>query len=273
MYLGKWDGGTYEVDIEASPDEGSLGASLCDSVGSEDGAAGEGGAGAAGEGRMGFEDTVQGKLVLECLGKERQLHEEWLNYAKKEKVESSLNDVADISKETKSAVKRQQVFRCRGAWIASALSGSEEARVFQSALPNSLRNRGELNTCSREGGYEGVVDGCDSIQTSFVSRVEDSLGTRPSLDEVERSGVGVVEEGDVGCPRTLVNVHPKISVIHGPLDNRDFDMLDEMEEARGLEVPASGECGRACPPEVCRRGWGRAWKVVRKVGEIMFFEG
>ena len=75
MYLGKWDGGTYEVDTEASPDEGSLGASLCDSVGSEDGAAGEGGAGAAGEGRMGFEDTVQGKLVLECLGKERQLHE------------------------------------------------------------------------------------------------------------------------------------------------------------------------------------------------------
>ncbi|ESW18232.1 hypothetical protein PHAVU_006G023800, partial [Phaseolus vulgaris] len=36
MYLGKWDGGTYEVDTEASSDEGSLGASLCDSVGSEE---------------------------------------------------------------------------------------------------------------------------------------------------------------------------------------------------------------------------------------------
>ncbi|KAL9319625.1 hypothetical protein ACSQ67_011464 [Phaseolus vulgaris] len=121
MYLGKWDGGTYEVDTEASSDEGSLGASLCDSVGSEERA-------------MGFEDTVRGKLVSECLGKERQLHEgvaqvqlrgslnvhgslsrskkekaesliehDSFSYAKKEKVESSLNDVADISKETKSS--------------------------------------------------------------------------------------------------------------------------------------------------------------------------
>jgi len=31
--LGKWDGGASEVDIEASSEEGSVGASLCDSVG------------------------------------------------------------------------------------------------------------------------------------------------------------------------------------------------------------------------------------------------
>jgi len=284
-------------------------------------------------GRMGFEDTVQGKLVSECLGKERQLHEgvaqvqlrgslnvhgslsqskkekaesliehDSFSYAKKEKVESSLNDVADISKETKSAAEKAKsvsdagVIKCnkntpmgsdservgvqfhedgvqgvydrgpssplkvnspwKGCLDSGALSESEEARVFQSALPNSLRNRGELNTCSQEGGYEGVVDGCDSIQTSFVSRVEDSLGIRPSLDEVEQSGVRVVEERDVGCLRTLVNVHPKILVIHGLLDNRDFDMLDEVEEARGLEVPTSGECGRACPPGSLSAGLG-----------------
>ena len=56
--LGKWDGGVSEVDIEANFDEGSVGASLCDSVGSELGVAGDGGVGAVGEGRMENEETV-----------------------------------------------------------------------------------------------------------------------------------------------------------------------------------------------------------------------
>jgi len=63
-----------------------------------------------------------------------------------------------------------------------------------------LRNREDLwntNTCFQDGGHEDAVVGCDSEQTGFVSRVEDSLGTRPSMDELEQSRARVVEEGDV----------------------------------------------------------------------------
>jgi len=103
-------------------------------VGSEFGAAGEGGVGAVGRGRIGNEETVQSKLDPDFLGKERQLHEggaqEQLrgslnvhdplssskkekveslighgsfNSSKKEKVESTFNVVVTISNESKSA--------------------------------------------------------------------------------------------------------------------------------------------------------------------------
>ncbi|ESW26204.1 hypothetical protein PHAVU_003G099400, partial [Phaseolus vulgaris] len=136
MCIGKWDGGGSEVDTEASSDEGSLGASLCDSVGSEFGAAGEGGVGAVGGGRLGNEETVQGKLNPNFLGKERQLHgvvaqahlRESLNvrgslssYKKveslighgsssssmKEKVESTFNAAVNISNEIKAANEKE----------------------------------------------------------------------------------------------------------------------------------------------------------------------
>jgi len=77
LCLGRWVGGGSEVDTEESSDEGSLGASVCDSVDSGIGVAGDGGVGDAGEGRPGVEVevTVQGKLGLSCLGKEHKLHE------------------------------------------------------------------------------------------------------------------------------------------------------------------------------------------------------
>ncbi|KAL9315514.1 hypothetical protein ACSQ67_016515 [Phaseolus vulgaris] len=52
--------------------------SLCDSVGSEFGAAGEGGVGAVGRGRIGNEETVRSKLDPDFLGKERHCTREVL---------------------------------------------------------------------------------------------------------------------------------------------------------------------------------------------------
>jgi len=162
MRLGKWDGGASEVDTEASSDEGSLGGSLCGSLGLEDGAAREGGESAVGEGRMGNEDTVQGKLDSVCLGKERQLHEGVaqdqlrgslnvhgslslskkekaeslighgsISYSKKEKVESSLKVVVDIPKETKSAAEKAKSVSDVGVSKCSKNTpmGSESKRV------------------------------------------------------------------------------------------------------------------------------------------------
>jgi len=338
MCLGKWDGGVSEVDTEASSDEGSLGASLYDFVGSEFGGAEEGGVGVVGEGRMGNEETVQGKLDLDCLGKERQLHEGVaqdqlrgslnvhdslsfskkekveslfghgsLSYSKKEKVESSLNVEVAISKDTKSVDEKAKsdsgvgVIKCSknppmgsdservgasfhvegvqgvndrvpssllkecspliGCLERGALSGKEEVWAFndQTALPKSLRTRRDLkNTCFQDGGYEDIVVGLDSEQTGFVSRVEDSLGTRPSMDELEQSGARVGGEGDDGCSRTSLKDHSKTSVIHRLIDNgsADFDKLDDEEEARRSEVPTSRECGRAFPPGGSSAGLG-----------------
>jgi len=267
MCIGKWDGGGSEVDTEASSDEGSLGASLCDSVGSEFGAAGEGGVGVVGGGRLGNEETVQGKLDPDFLGKERHLHgvvaqahlSESLNVhgslssSKKEKVESligrgssssfmkenvesTFNVAVAISNETKAAdEKAMRVFgeganKCskshsigsvservgasfyvedaqglmhvdRGPYSISkkcspfigrlergAVSGKEEVWAFndQTALPKPLSFIRDLKSkCFQDGGYENVVVGLDSEQTGFVSRVEDSLGTRSLMDESE----------------------------------------------------------------------------------------
>ena len=82
--FGKWDGGGSDVDTEASSEEGSLGASLCDSVGLEfdvvrggrvvvDG--GGGGVEATGGGRAGTGGSVQGKMDSNPLGKACLLHE------------------------------------------------------------------------------------------------------------------------------------------------------------------------------------------------------
>jgi len=68
--FGKWDGGGSDVDTEASSEEGSLGASLCDSVGSKFDVAeggrvtvdGGGRVEATGGGRAGNGGPVQGKM-------------------------------------------------------------------------------------------------------------------------------------------------------------------------------------------------------------------
>jgi len=142
--LGKWNGGASEVDTEeASSDDRSVGASLCDSVGSELGMAEDGGAGAVGGGGMEMEVTVQGKVGPGCLGKGREgrvqdhlrgpinVHDNSLRErvalvgghgslsSKKEKVESYV-EVAS-SKESKSArwvrlPSRRTIRGCRGGF-------------------------------------------------------------------------------------------------------------------------------------------------------------
>jgi len=148
-----------------------------------------------------------------------------------------------------------------GCLERGAMSGKEEVWAFnvQTALPKSLRTRRDLKSmCFQDGGYEDVVVGLDSEQTGFVSRVKDSLGTRPLLDESEQSGTTVVGEGVDGCSRTPLKDHSKTSVIHGLIGNvsADFDKLDDEEEARRSEVQTSKECGRTFPPGGLSAGLG-----------------
>ena len=314
--LGRWDGSGSEVDTEASSDEGSLGASLCDSVDSAFGAAGEGGVGDAGGGRMGNEETVQGKLDLGCL--EHKLHEgvvqehlRWplnvhgsFSCSKIEKVESTLNVELALPNETVAADEKagrdldvenvgEGVIKCNrndpigcvskvvgavvheegahGAVHAGCgpsshlkenfpLFGCLERRVMsgidedwaingQLAHPKTLK-RDSKSMCLLNGGNEDATDGFDSVQPGFVSRVEDSLKTNPSMDELEQSGPGWMEKELMGCLFSLINDHPKTPVIHGLIGNgpADIDKLEDEEEARRIGVTSSRECGRKSPP-------------------------
>jgi len=321
--LGKWDGGASEVDTEARSDEGSVGASLCDSVGSELGMAGDGGVDTVGEGGMEDEETVQGKLDPVCLGKGRQLHEGLvqdhlrgslnvhgislrekvvlvgghgsLSFSKKEKVDSYV-EVAS-SKETKSTYEKA---RSNGGIGVSRriMSGSERAGASFHAYQVSFQEVGvqEVNDCGpsslkecshmigcvkngvlREKGEVGnlkcqsalmkpfkkflrvhdgsheeeeVGAGIDSEQTSFVSRVDDSVGTRPSLYELEQFGTSVARDGVDERSLTLVKVLPKFAVVQGLTDSGspDPEKLDEAEEARRSEASKSREGGCAFHP-------------------------
>ncbi|KAL9322370.1 hypothetical protein ACSQ67_010423 [Phaseolus vulgaris] len=119
MWIGKWNDGGSEVDTEASSDEGSLGASLCDSVGLDFGEAGEGEGAPSEEEDWGMKRRF-GRLPM------RPRRED----------------------EKARRVVGEGVDKCR-----------EEPFNRVSSIRNSLR---------------------------FVSRIEDSLGTRPLLEEVER---------------------------------------------------------------------------------------
>ncbi|ESW07945.1 hypothetical protein PHAVU_009G005600, partial [Phaseolus vulgaris] len=207
MCLGKWDGGVSEVDTEASSDEGSLGASLYDSVGSEFGAAEEGGVGVVGEGRMGNEETVQGKLDSDCLGKERQLHEGVaqdqlrgslnvhgslsfskkekveslfghgsLSYSKKEKVESSLNVEVAISKDTKSADEK-------------AKSDSGVGVIKYSKNPPMGSDSERVGASFHVEGVQGVNDRVPSSLLKGMLPFDWVLGKR--CIEWERRGLGI----------------------------------------------------------------------------------
>jgi len=122
--FGKWDGGGSEVDTEASSEEGSLGASLCDSVDSEFEVAGRGRVGVvgggradvAGEGRVGNEELVQGRLESIPLGLVGTNSQEQLNgslnvngslgYSKVENVKPTFNAELPIPNKTKSTNER-----------------------------------------------------------------------------------------------------------------------------------------------------------------------
>ncbi|KAL9303758.1 hypothetical protein ACSQ67_021021 [Phaseolus vulgaris] len=104
MWFGKWNGGGSEVDTEASSDDGSLGASLCDSVGSDFGEDGEGEGASSPEEDRGMKKRfgvswIRISLVrsVSCMGKflqtrfsETLMAHGSLCSSKKEKVESPI---------------------------------------------------------------------------------------------------------------------------------------------------------------------------------------
>ncbi|KAL9298172.1 hypothetical protein ACSQ67_024068 [Phaseolus vulgaris] len=71
----------FEVDTEASSEEGSLGASICDSVDSELAVAGSGRVGVVGGGRVENEELVQGRVESIPLGMDETNSQEQLNGA------------------------------------------------------------------------------------------------------------------------------------------------------------------------------------------------
>jgi len=128
-----------------------------------------------------------------------------------------------------------------------AVSGKEVVWAFndQTAFSKPLDSRRDLKSkCVQDGGYKNVVVGIDSEQMGFVSRVEDSLGTKSLMDEMEQFGARVVGEGAVGWSR--LKDHSKPSVFHSLIGNghADFDMLEEEEEVRRPEIPTMKESGR-----------------------------
>ncbi|KAL9322454.1 hypothetical protein ACSQ67_010507 [Phaseolus vulgaris] len=132
-------------------------------------------------------------------------------------------------------------------WKEERVSGKEVVWAFndQTAFSKPLDSRRDLKSkCVRDGGYKNVVVGIDSERMGFVSRVEDSLGTKSLMDEMEQFGAGVVGEGAVGWSR--LKDHSKPSVFHDLIGNghADFDMLEEEEEVRRLEIPTMKESGR-----------------------------
>ncbi|KAL9331516.1 hypothetical protein ACSQ67_001126 [Phaseolus vulgaris] len=308
MWIGKWNGGGLEVDTEASSDEGSLGASLCDSVGSDFGEAGEGEVGVVGGGRLGFEETVRGKLDSDFLGKEREPHgvvaQALLTAtnetkARRRKGKESFGEGVDKCSKSHSIgsvserlgasfyvkdvqgelhvdrgpySKAEECSPLIGRLERGAVSGKEVVCAFndQATFSKTLESRRDLKSkCVQDGGYENVVVGIDSEQLGFVSRVEDSLGTRSLMDEVERSGAGVVGEGVDGWSR--LKDHPKPSASHALIGNghADFDKLEEEEEVRRPEIPTTKESGRNVSLGGLSAGLGTGAEDVLEGGVIL----
>ncbi|KAK8466935.1 hypothetical protein PHAVU_008G195328 [Phaseolus vulgaris] len=319
--LGKWNGGALEVDTEANSDDGSVGASLCDSVGSELGLAGDGGVGAVGEGGLELEETVQGMVDPVCLGKGR---EGWfqdnlrgpmnvhgislrkrvelvgghgsLSCSKIEIVDSYV-EVAS-SKESKSANDKARSnggvseSRCmlRGNVRAGASFQAPPQEPFQEVGMQEINDGGlaSLKVCPPmikcvENGVlsvKGVVgdlkcqsafmkpckenlsvqDGCHeeeegevgsvSRQTSSVSRVANSVGICPSLNDLEQSGTSVIRDGVDGSSVATVKDIPKSPVVQGLNDSElvDPEKLVDAEGARRSEMSKSRDGGCALPP-------------------------
>ena len=318
-------------------------------MGLDFGEAGEGEGGAVGGGRLGHEETVQGKLDSDFLGKERELHgvvaqallSEVLNAhgslcsSKKEKVaslighgssssymkenvESTFNAVAatnetkaedekarrvvgeGVDKCSKSHLigcvserlgaslcvedvqgelhvdrgthsKAQECAPLIGRLERGAVSGKEVVCAFndQATFLKTLESGRDLKSkCVQDAGFENVVGEFDSEQLRFVSRIEDSLGTRPLLEEVEQSGARVEGEGAVRWSR--LEDHPKLLTSHSFTGNghADFDKL-EKEEEEGLKVQLRRRVGETFLWEGCQRCWGRVRKMLWKAGVIL----
>jgi len=213
---GKWDGGGSEVDTEASSEEGSVGASLCDSAESEFEVAGGGKVGGVGgrgkvkgDGDVGNEGLVQGRRESLLLGRMSKQDEGALSQGD---LSGSLmaNDSLGFSK-VENIISPLSAGACV-PYLAKASADWGRRSIGEGSScfgERRIRNKEEdlIGCYSKKGGLGSNVEGNISNELA-------SCGPRKVLEGINNGGVencnvsgkGVGWEfNEVLCPQQELN--------------------------------------------------------------------
>jgi len=270
--FGRWDGGGSEVDTEASSEEGSLGASICDSVDSELAVAGSGRVGVVGGGRVENEELVQGRVESIPLGMDETNSQEQLNgavnvngslgFSKVENVKTTFNDELFIpnkasEREGRSieavnvgieerGVRSEEVelngrFKERvGVHVEGDIVGEHAGRgptSYSKGIMDGYPRIGCMERIEVSGkAVGGVVNEVQGAQQMVIKEVDGKAATFcHQSDEIYEAFADEFTLDHVGCMSWVED-----SFRSGPLlEEAEHDGV-RMEEVGALEHPISG---------------------------------